>query len=156
MVLQQRKKTPTVTRDVLSHDKERLKGEITLPKVLDKPPAISCDSDAASVESVTRPTECSSLRKAPPHVSQPIVDSFSIISIGVFLFALAQIWPPLLLLAAYATSKLVCYCFRDNDDACVRRQMFAEFCQEVDDLPEQFRNINRYVELEESFWTNER
>jgi hypothetical protein len=134
--------------------------EAAMSPVLEKPPAISCDLDAASVESTTGPTGHSSSRSCyawgRPHVSLPVIDSFTILTLGAFLCGLALVWPPLLLFAAYAASKLVSYAFRDNDDATARRQMYAQFCQESDELPERFRNIDQYVELTESFWTNER
>jgi hypothetical protein len=115
----------------------------------DKPPEISCDMDAASVESST-PADSGT------HVGQPVLDSATVVGIGFLLLTLAVVWPPLLLVVAYGASKLISYSFRDNDDATIRRQLYAQFSQESDELPERFRNIHKYVRLEESFWTNER
>jgi hypothetical protein len=127
----------------------------------DKPPEISCDMDAASVESST-PEAGNGTQSSPsagwgrPHVGQPVLDSATVLGIGFLLLVLAVVWPPLLLVVAYGASKLICYSFRDNDDATIRRQLYAQFCQESDELPDRFRNIHKYVGLEESFWTNER
>lgn len=138
----------------LRHVKDAKSVEATLPPsvdaVSDIPPEITCDADAASVESSSRkPTW------EQPYVGRPLVDRSTILAIGFFIFALAMIWPPLILLFAYIASKLIPYSFRENDDAVVRRQLFAQFAQD-EDHPERFRNIHKYVNLEESYWTNER
>ena len=61
----------------------------------------------------------------------------------------------LILLFAYIASKLIPYSFRENDDAATRRELYKQFCQE-EDLPERFKDIDNFVNVEESYWTNAR
>lgn len=134
----------------------------------DRIPEITCDADAISVESTTLEGYGSSLSSSysssslrlsnsRPYEGTPVIDRCTIIVLGFLVLGLALIWPPLLLLFAYWTSKFVSYAFRENDDAAVRRQLFAQFCQESSEsLPDRFRNIDKFVLLEESYWTNER
>jgi hypothetical protein len=89
------------------------------------------------------------------YVPPPVINQSTILAIGFFLFVLASLWPPLILLFAYVASKLVPYSFRVNDDATTRRQLFAEFSRE-DDLPEEFKHVPSHVKLEESYWVNGR
>lgn len=117
----------------------------------DIPPEIMCDADAASVESLSRKRAWDR-----PYVAPPILERGTILAAGLFMFALAMIWPPLILLFAYIASKLIPYSFRENDDATVRRELYTQFCQEHDDLPDRFINVREYVNFEESYWTNER
>lgn len=85
----------------------------------------------------------------------PVVSQSVILAIGLVVFVLAAIWPPLILLLAYCASKLVPYSFRVNDDASTRRQLFAEFAQQ-DDLPEEFKTVPPHIQLRESYWVNAR
>lgn len=145
--------------DSTAHISSWRRGDDCLLLPSDKPPEISCDMDAASVESSTPAdsgTQSSPSGWGRPHVGQPVLDSATVVGIGFLLLTLAVVWPPLLLVVAYGASKLISYSFRDNDDATIRRQLYAQFSQESDELPERFRNIHKYVRLEESFWTNER
>jgi hypothetical protein len=91
-------------------------------------------------------------------VGVPVLDRGTILAVSVLVFGLANIWPPLILIAAYSIcGLLIPYLFRENDSAAVRRELFAQFCQDQDEcLPDRFRNIRNYVNLEESYWTNER
>jgi acylglycerol lipase len=75
--------------------------------------------------------------------------------LGFFIFALALLWPPLILLCAYMASKLIPYSFRINDDASKRRQLFAEFSLD-EDLPENFRQVPPHIHAQESYWINAR
>jgi hypothetical protein len=117
------------------------------------PPEITCDADAVSVDSSTRK---SIYNWDQPYVAPPVMDRSTILAAGFGIFVLAMIWPPLILLFAYIASKLIPYSFRENDDAAVRRILYAKFASQDEDHPERFRNIRKYVNLEESYWTNER
>jgi hypothetical protein len=86
-----------------------------------------------------------------PYVPPPMVQQSTIM-----VFGLAMIWPPLILLLTYLAAKLIPYSFRENDDPAVRRELFHQFSQEADHLPDRFKNIHRYVDCEESYWKNER
>jgi len=85
----------------------------------------------------------------------PIAAQETILYLGFFLFCLSVIWPPLLLLFAYIASKLIPYSYRTNDCPANRRKLFAEFSSQ-EDLPENFRKIPEGIELEDSYWANER
>ena len=106
-------------------------------------------SDDISVDSTT------SAKWALPYDPAPVVDQSTILMVGVLLFALAVVWPPLILLVAYVASKLIPYSFRTNDDPATRRQLFAEFSRE-EDLPEQFKNAPDDIEIQHGYWTNRR
>lgn len=112
----------------------------------------------------TVPKLVESLSFAPPpestkwkgeYVPPPVVNQATILAIGCFLYVVAIVWPPLLLLVAYVASKLIPYSFRINDDASQRRQLFAEFSRQ-DDLPDKFKTIPSNIHLEESYWVNAR
>lgn len=113
------------------------------------PPMKKVD-DAASVDSNPQ-----KLRWNRPYDCPPVVNRSTILAIGLLLFGLAMIWPPLILLFAYIASKLVPYTLRENDDASVRRELYSQFVQD-ESLPERFRNARKYVKIEDSYWTNER
>ncbi|GKY96422.1 hypothetical protein MPSEU_000601700 [Mayamaea pseudoterrestris] len=110
-------------------------------------------SDAASVESNIMDDLPS--RFSMPFDPAPLVPQSVILIFGGFIFVLALIWPPLILLVAYMCSKLIPYSFRENDDATSRRQLFHEFSKE-DDLPEHFKNMPENIRLDEEYVVNER
>jgi len=85
----------------------------------------------------------------------PMVDQDTVLYWGFFLFCLSVVWPPLILFFAYIASKIIPYSYRTNDCPANRRKLFAEFAKQ-DDLPENFRNIPDGIELEDSYWANER
>jgi len=66
-------------------------------------------------------------RWSEPYEPPPIVTQSTVLAFGFFLFALASLWPPLILLVTYLLSKLVPYSFRINDDASTRRQLYREY-----------------------------
>lgn len=123
-------------------------------KVLDSRPleqAPSIISDTLSVES------CSVGESAwrQPYEPPPVVSQSIVLAIGFFLFILASLWPPLILLVAYVASKLIPYSFRINDDASRRRQLFQEFSND-DEFPETLKQFPSHLCLEESYWINSR
>lgn len=116
------------------------------------PPVVSCDNDA--VESLGDSSQ-KARDFSTPYVPPPMVRQSTIMGFGIFVFLLGMIWPPLILLIAYICSKLVPYSFRENDDPTTRRELFHQFSQD-DTLPDRFKNIETYVQFEESYWVNER
>ena len=106
-------------------------------------------SDELSVDST------SSHKWAGPYDPAPVVDQSTILLAGFILFALAWIWPPLILLVAYIASKLIPYSFRVNDDPANRRRLFAEFARE-DDLPDAFKHPPENLTVQHGYWTNRR
>lgn len=110
-------------------------------------------SDAASVESSSLEDQPS--RFSHPFDPAPVVPQSIVLMIGLFIFVLASIWPPLILLVAYICSKLIPYSFRENDEASNRRQLFHEFTKE-DDLPDNFKTIPSNIRLEEKYIVNNR
>lgn len=118
------------------------------------PPVVSCDNDAVDASSLGE-TTLKSRDFSQPYTPPPLVRQSTIMGFGIFVFLLGIIWPPLILLIAYVCSKLVPYSFRENDNASTRRELFHQFSEE-EDLPDRFKNIEKYVNFEESFWVNER
>ena len=121
------------------------------------------EQDAASttdgtvvVGSSSSSSSSSSNRFQGHYEPDPVVPQSVILAIGMFVFVLAVIWPPLILLFAYCASKLIPYSFRVNDDASTRRQLFCEFAQEDDYLPEEFKTVPPHIQLRESYWVNAR
>ena len=151
-------KTPRIVTELLpSSDDGGL-----LPSAPDVPPAIICSDhappqDAASVDSGSRSNHGRRRRFNRIYESPPLIDRGTLLAAGIFIFVLAMIWPPLILLFTYIASKIVPYSFRENDDAAKRRELYRQFLLgEDDDLPQKFRERNKRVNIEESYWTNER
>lgn len=90
-----------------------------------------------------------------PYQPDPVVDQNTVLLGGFFLFGLAVMWPPLILLFAYVASKLIPYSFRTNDCPTTRRKLFAEFLQQKG-LPNSYRSLRDRVSLEDNYWTNSR
>ena len=86
----------------------------------------------------------------------PIISQTICLLVGVVVFVVAWIWPPLVLLLAYMASKAIPYSFRENDDARQRRQLCHEFYMQASNHPEKFTRIPNNIQLEESYWKNER
>ena len=86
---------------------------------------------------------------------KPAVERLTILGIGLALFAMAIIWPPLILLVTYVASFLFPYSFRDNDDAMSRRQLLDNFEKE-DRVSDCLREIPDDVHMETGYWTNSR
>ena len=86
---------------------------------------------------------------------KPSIERRTVVMLGVALFVLALIWPPLILLVTYVASVLIPYSFRVNDDAAARRQLLAKFEKE-DTLSASMREIPDDVNLKTSYWINSR
>jgi hypothetical protein len=106
-------------------------------------------SDELSVDSTA------SAKWSQPYEPPPLVDRSTVLLAGVILFALAMIWPPLILFVAYMCSKIIPYSFRVNDDPATRRRLFAEF-KGQDDLPNRFKLPSSDIEIQHGYWTNRR
>lgn len=91
-----------------------------------------------------------------PYQAESVVSQYTILSIGAFVFLLAVIWPPLILLLAYVVAKVVSYSFRVNDSATHRRKLFHDFCQTADQLPEHFTRLRSNVLLEDDYFVSPR
>jgi hypothetical protein len=117
------------------------------------------DVDTASVESSSSSSSNTTTqpRTCPPYVPPPSVDRTTIFLIGIVLFFMVRICPAIILIGTIVCAVSIPYIFRINDDVTVRRQLYAQFCRENSDhLPDRFRNIQNYVNLDESYWTNDR
>jgi len=88
-------------------------------------------------------------------IPPPVVKRSTILAIGFGVFALAMIWPPLILMATYLLSILVPYSWRVNDDPTTRRRLYKEFRQRAD-LPAAYRLKDDEVVINERYWVNER
>lgn len=84
-----------------------------------------------------------------------MISQNAILTIGFLLFAVAVVWPPLILLVAYLVAKLLPYSYRRNDDAAERRLLFRDFSTDPQ-APEAFRIIPNYVDYQQSYWINDR
>lgn len=117
------------------------------------PPLVTLRLDSSvSTSATSEPTTNNwAVIYAPP----PLISQASVLLVGCFVFILATIYPPLILLLAYIASKLIPYSFRVNDDAASRRRLFADFTKQ-DDLPNEFKQLPSYIQLEESYWVNAR
>jgi hypothetical protein len=122
----------------------------TSSRITEEAPVI----DTASVDSSSIVDEMAS-RWRHYYNPAPVVRQSVILAAGLFIFILASIWPPLILLLAYLLSKLIPYSFRENDDASNRRQLFSDFCRD-EDLPELFKQIPETISLEETYIVNDR
>jgi len=132
----------------LLEEQQKERDDLSIPSV---PPAIVC-SDAASVDSSYNHRR----RFNKVYECPPVVNRSTILAVGLFIFGLAMIWPPLILLFTYIASKLIPYTFRENDDAAMRRELYSQFVQDEDHLPDKFVQRFQRVDIEESYWTNER
>jgi hypothetical protein len=93
-----------------------------------------------------------SARYTPP----PVVSQSALLTIGLVCFVLAYVWPPLILLLAYVSSKLIPYSYRLNDDASYRRRLYKEFASQEDSHPAHFYSPTDGITIDESFWVNDR
>lgn len=90
---------------------------------------------------------------AADNIPRPRVDRATVFTIGVLLFVLALIWPPLLLIVTAVLSITIPYALRENDDGESRRRLWNEFLKRGD-LPVELRCDD--VDLEETYWVNDR
>ena len=86
---------------------------------------------------------------------KPSIERHTVVMVGVALFVLAMIWPPLILLVTYVATVLIPYSFRVNDNATARRQLLAKFEKE-DTISASMREIPDDVNLKSSYWINSR
>lgn len=133
---------------------------IRLEKISASDPTSSSDptsvSDVDSVESsLWSSSQSTNFPPGRPYVAPPVLSASTILVIGVALYLLAPTYPFIILITTLLCALWIPYLFRINDDVSVRRRLYAQFCQE-DHLPDRFRNIQQYVKLEESYWTNDR
>ena len=92
-------------------------------------------------------------QQQPSAIPKPRVTALTILAIGGISFALATVWPPLLLVVTAFLSFSLPYAFRVNDDGESRRRLWREF-EKREDLPEELKCED--VDLEELYWVNER
>jgi hypothetical protein len=119
------------------------------------PPLVTLRLDSAVSISTSASSDSMSNDYGKVYIPPPLVSQTSVLLVGFFIFILATVYPPLILLLAYMASKLIPYSFRVNDDAASRRRLFAEFTKQ-DDLPDEFKQLPSHILLEESYWVNSR
>lgn len=90
------------------------------------------------------------------YIPPPVVSRSTILVIGFGVFALAMIWPPLILMVTYLLSLLIPYSWRINDDATSRRRLFHEFRRQQQYLPPEFQMNDPDVVVDERYWVNAR
>lgn len=119
------------------------------------PPLVTIRLDSGVSINTSASTESIVSDVGKAYVPPPLFSQASVLLVGCFIFILATVYPPLILLLAYIASKLIPYSFRVNDDAASRRRLFAEFIKQ-DDLPDEFKQLPSFIQLEESYWVNSR
>lgn len=119
------------------------------------PPLVTLRLDSTVSTNSSAPSESTSNDWDKVYTPPPLFSQSSVLIVGCFIFVLATIYPPLILLLAYIASKLIPYSFRVNDDAASRRRLFADFTKQ-DDLPDEFKRLPSHIQLEESYWVNSR
>jgi len=85
----------------------------------------------------------------------PLVSTELVFGCGLFLFVVAMIWPPLILVVTFLAWKVISYCFRTNDEATSRRMLLEEFSK-TDKDSASLREIPSDVTVTEGYWTNAR
>ena len=119
-------------------------------------PIIRCTTvTATTTTTISQAASISNGEWRRPYRPNPVLEQNTVLVAGFFLFVLSVVWPPLILLVAYVVSKLIPYSFRTNDCPTTRRKLFAEFLRQ-DDLPHCYRSLQDRVDLEDSYWTNQR
>ncbi|KAG7355862.1 acylglycerol lipase [Nitzschia inconspicua] len=107
---------------------------------------------STSSQTASPPTICYDEFDPPP-----LISSSAILGTGFFLFVLAMIWPPLVLLVGFVASLVVPYSYRVNDDGPSRRLMMQQF---LENDPIAIKRSNAFpedkVRLVSSFWKNPR
>ncbi|GMH55445.1 hypothetical protein TrRE_jg2046 [Triparma retinervis] len=84
---------------------------------------------------------------------KPTFSGSSILTAGFILFGLATIWPPLILICAFLTSKFLSYTNLSNDEAPARRRWWASL--KSSGLPP-WLAVPPSVDHRESYWVNSR
>ena len=88
----------------------------------------------------------------PPRISQS-----KVLAIGFGIFALAKIWPPLILVLALFLSQFLPYSLRVNDDPESRRLFYREFQKrENRSIPKEWRKTPDDIVIKERYRVNER
>ncbi len=95
------------------------------------------------------------LKEEPFNDPKPAIERFTILMIGLVVFVLATIWPPLILLVTYVASMLLPYSFRINDNPVARRQLLDKFEKE-DTISACMRDVPEDITLKTGYWTNSR
>lgn len=96
-----------------------------------------------------------SISRDDSYVAPPLVSSNKILGAGAFLFGLAVVWPPLILVVAFFLSQLIPYCFRVTDEPTKRRMILRQFEKDDKEHAER-RIIPDDVDFEDRYWTNSR
>jgi pimeloyl-ACP methyl ester carboxylesterase len=85
----------------------------------------------------------------------PLISSSTILGWGIFLFIVAKIWPPLLLVVTLIATKLIPYIFRVNDHGPSRRKMMKQFLRDDPFAKQRMAMFpSNEVTVEESYWSN--
>ena len=143
----------TQSKEMLRNRKRAAEREQKHPNLTTDDPA-ECSVDESS-QCEAGPTGKHVSPWSRPYEPPPVVSQITIQMMGIFIFVLASIWPPLVLLFAYIASKIIPYSFRVNDDATKRRKLFQEFAND-DQLPLQFKTVPQHIHLEQDYWKNDR
>ena len=134
-------------------------GDDTQPSVVVKTPSSTPPKDSTMKEAPSASTVVDLkeefISRDDTYVADPLVGPTEILIAGFVLFALALVWPPLILVVAYLVSKLVPYCYRVTDDASKRRQLLTKF-EEEDHVSAHLRVIPPDVNIEQKYWINGR
>jgi hypothetical protein len=160
-----KKSLKDVYYDEITRDEQHSKKESTVPLVA------PLAEDTCSVDSASAANNRKRSRSwNEVYEPKQMLNQSAIILVGFILFGMAMLWPPLILIAFIIGSYLAKYCFRENDYAVSRRQLYQEFIDEGEQfLPEEFRNlilssvpttssdnVEPCIRIEENYWKNAR
>mmetsp|Transcript_29039 Transcript_29039/g.54557 ORF Transcript_29039/g.54557 Transcript_29039/m.54557 type:complete len:428 (-) Transcript_29039:502-1785(-) len=129
----------------------------------EKPSVLTAESSTC-FSTTSSNTETSDVQKTTPPVfcyddfePPPLIPPGTVVSIGCFVFLLAMLWPPLILVVTALAARVIPYCYRVNDSGASRRYMLHKFMNED---PVAIRRQQSFptedVELTSSYWTNSR
>lgn len=92
-----------------------------------------------------------------PPPSKPWVTSTPILIAGTFIYLLARLWLPSLLILTLILSKFIPHFFRLNDHGDTRRRLWKSWSMD-EERPDEWKpeSIDKNMILKESYWMNQR
>jgi len=93
---------------------------------------------------------------------KPRISGNTVLLVGVSIYGMAALWPPLTMLITLILYYLIPYCFREGDDASERRRLWNDYLNEVKYNPD-YKDLQKIlfpnpseVQIDEAYWVNPR